>query len=248
LNIGGNAATPANVYDLVTYIDQNQSNPSQVTWHTPPNPNPQQLAAPLSDPLAGIITMGRFMPADVNNPGPAGGSFWVDAWNDTNGGLESPGYYAHYIPDPGSSGYDLPNSAEGLYVVDGTVNINSNITPARGVTVVATGPIDSQGGVTMGGPYVRLGTGPSAGILLYSTFTTGDPCSPTDAMHLTGNATFTGLIYAPTGSISQNGSNLTVYGALIGQRIDVNGANKTIDYDPFQFTPTNGNNSGVPNA
>ncbi|MFQ5922877.1 MAG: pilus assembly protein TadG-related protein [Anaerolineales bacterium] len=121
-------------------------------------------------------------------------------------------------------------SSDGLYYVDGNVDVN-NIDTSYAITVVATGDIRfsarNNAGVNMT-PYI-------AGLFVFSL--QGEPGPP--AIRLGGDETtvYDGNVYAPNGVIKMaSGSWHEVHGAVFGWEVDLSGGGNRIEYQ-VQYCP-----------
>jgi Flp pilus assembly protein TadG len=133
---------------------------------------------------------------------------------------------------------------EGLYYVDGNVDIGTNVDVNGdrngdgrhdGLTIVATGDIKINVGSGMDLHYYSGGGGD--GIITYSGSGLGDPCGH-NSVDVSGSAaSVVGVIYAPNGGVNFNLSNLTMRGAIIANTITMGGSNFTLVYDPTLIPP-----------
>ena len=117
----------------------------------------------------------------------------------------------------------------GLYYVDGDVKLGNGVVyDPLGVTIATTGEISGCGGASWR-YYID-------GILLYTDHEATN-CGD-DGISVSGSRSiWYGVIYAPNTGVNISGSNLTIYGAIIGDRIDISGSNLVFDYDPTLLPP-----------
>lgn len=118
---------------------------------------------------------------------------------------------------------------EGLYFVDGDVQLGNGLSYGiNGVTIVATGEIKGSGGALMryyidGFLFVAGGVSESCG---------------ENVISISGNRSlWFGVLYAPDGGINISGSDLTIYGAIIGDTIDLSGSSLKLIADPTIIPP-----------
>lgn len=118
---------------------------------------------------------------------------------------------------------------EGLYYVEGDVVLGTNVNFSPvGVTIVATGQISGSGGVSLK-YYID-------GILFMSGHESRN-CGE-NGVSVSGNrSTWLGVLYAPRAGVNISGSNLSIYGALIGDTIDISGSSLRLIADPDIIPP-----------
>lgn len=118
---------------------------------------------------------------------------------------------------------------EGLYFVDGDVQLGNGLSyGVNGVTIVATGEIKGSGGALMR-YYID-------GFLLVSGGVS-ENCGE-NVISVSGNRSlWFGVLYAPDGGINISGSDLTLYGAIIGDTIDLSGSSLRLIADPTIIPP-----------
>lgn len=128
---------------------------------------------------------------------------------------------------------------EGLYYVDGDVQLNQVTTGAKGVTIVATGEIKIANNVSGQQfiPYVDNLTFFSNAVI---------PGCNARGIHLAGVTNhISGVVYAPYASIKLSGSTLYVCGSLIAQHVDPSGSSNSVIYcdwsppPPVSLSPPN---------
>jgi Flp pilus assembly protein TadG len=124
-------------------------------------------------------------------------------------------------------GPDDTISADGLYFLSGDAR-HLNIAPnVRHVTIVANGLIQFSGGISLG-PYFN-------GLLLFSNA----PGPGGMSVDISGsNLVWEGLVYAPRGSVSFQGSqNVSISGSIVAQDVKLTGAGTNINFDPASCVP-----------
>jgi hypothetical protein len=165
--------------------------------------------------------------------------------------------------DDGGSPYSLPNGAEGLYFVDGSASLQGLTSIGnKGLTVVATGQIEGiraryvtwyyygyKGETTTDfGVAQRFESGYWPAMLAFSTQpygTCADPNSANSAIVPSKSADnngdddldIIGVIYAPNGYISWSGNDTSGRGVMIGQSLDLSGAEFTWEVDRSMLPP-----------
>ena len=162
------------------------------------------------DPLGEHFSLREFAP---------GGGMWERATVKTEIGPASADF---------SNGTWSPNgqTLNGLYYVNGDVQINNATIGLNGITLAATGEIQFSSGANL---FYHVG-----GFLFVSGASTD--CS--NAMRLSGsNVQWYGLIYAPHGGVDISGSDLNIIGSVIAQSIDFSASRTRIVYDPDLLDP-----------
>lgn len=136
-------------------------------------------------------------------------------------------------PDYNGSRWSPNNrTLRGVYYVVGDIQLgNNNIYHTDGVVFVATGQIKAMGGVSW--RYYNTGY---AAVLLLSDYVSPN-CGDT-AIDVSGNTTiWYGIVWAPRANVSISGSELTMYGAVIANKINMSGSELTFQYDPDMIPP-----------
>lgn len=162
------------------------------------------------DPLGEHFSLREFAP---------GGRFWEAATHKTEIGPGSPDF---------GNGRWSPNgqTLNGLYYVNGNVQINNASIGINGVTIAATGEVQFSSGANV---MYHVG-----GFL----FVSGARTDCNNAMRLSGNRVqWYGLIYAPHGGVDISGSNLNIIGSVVAQAVDFSASNTRIVYDPDLLDP-----------
>jgi Putative Flp pilus-assembly TadE/G-like len=226
---GGNDNTVIGDSGAVKTVDYQDQN---TTWYSgdPPAPTtPTNNAQPKSDPLNMLL-------ADYAPGGPSAN--------------KAPLYKAIFSaaddPDYKNGTWNPVNgrSIEGLYYVQGDVSIGTNVIvdgdrngdgKHLGLTIVATGQISINTGSGMTLNYYSGGGGD--GLIAFSGAGQGRSCGY-NAIDISGSAVAVkGVVYAPYGGVNFNLSNLTMYGAIIGNTITMGGSDFTLIYDPTLLPP-----------
>lgn len=179
-------------------------------------------------PVTGVeIENGPLSHYRVNDFGP-GGSVWERATirQSITSHADDPDY------SDGQHKWALNGShrtLEGLYYVDGDVVLGNGLTYGiNGVTIVATGSIKGSGGAMMK-YYID-------GLMLISGAQSSN-CGD-NVIDISGNhSLWFGVIWAPRGGINISGSEITIYGALIGDTIDISGSSLKLYADPDILPP-----------
>ncbi|MCA9906766.1 MAG: Tad domain-containing protein, partial [Anaerolineae bacterium] len=131
---------------------------------------------------------------------------------------------------PGGGGTWKPSNGrvlEGLYYVEGDVDIGTNVIldgdrngdgRAEGVSIVATGSIQFNAGSGMNVHYY------ADGLIAFSDDGEGRPCSYNAVLVSGSSATWYGLIYAPHGAVQGSLSSMTVIGAIVANTMNMSGS------------------------
>jgi hypothetical protein len=165
------------------------------------------------DPLGEHFALREFAP---------GGDMWqraVETGIATQIGPGSPDF---------SNGKWSPNgqTLNGLYYVNGNVQINNATIGTAGITIAATGEIQFSSGANL---FYHVG-----GFL----FVSGAATDCSNAMRLSGNnVQWYGLIYAPHGGVDISGSDLNIIGSIVAQSINFSASRTRIVYDPDLLDP-----------
>jgi putative Flp pilus-assembly TadE/G-like protein len=236
--IGGGGAGPGNVISgdaqAVTGFDYA---PQKTTWQdtgTPPqpiapvSPVPPRAEDPLSLQLADYMAGGT-VATRAANQGLYSQILGVDddqPWKD---------FKSNGVWDP-ANGREL----EGLYFVNGDVNIGSGVNlngdlnhngVSQGVTIIATGSVTIN--TDKNAPFHYF----IDGLLVFSDYGHGLVC-PNKGISVTGSeATWTGVFYAPHGEIQASLSKMSVVGAFIANTINVGGSELHLVYDSSILPP-----------
>ena len=130
---------------------------------------------------------------------------------------DAEGKYYHHVGDWTFSGSGL-TIPEGLHYVSGNATLSGSDLTGN-VTIVASGEIHVDGSGHQLTAYI-------SGLTLYANQTSSDA-----VLTLSGSGTQSlgGIAYAPEGRITVSGSGLTIYGALLGDSVELYGNSITID-------------------
>ncbi len=207
--------------DAVTHVDSPSSNNNTFS------PASQDGAPPLEgDPLANFYRIEDYAPdplgavarnAPIYHP-------------ITQGNNASAPYYDVDFKDANGRWEPKNRTLEGLYYVDGDVALGNNITfGPNGISIVATGKIS---GNAVNATYYQYPG--STGVLFFSNTETG--CGP-DAISMSGETQWHGLIYAPHGGVSVSGDHLTLIGVIVAQTVTMDASDMLLVGDPSVLPP-----------
>jgi hypothetical protein len=145
-----------------------------------------------------------------------------------------------YLPCPGAGTFGAAGLTttltSGIYlctstlILDGTINIISNLAVNGGVVSIYINPGNLQinGGAVVNGPTTSPATWPVASNLRIFMYPVGDMGTVNG-----GSAyTFGGVVYAPEANLTENGCKSVYYGSLMINTLTCNGGpNLTVHYD-----------------
>ena len=207
--------------DAVTHVDSPSSNNNTFI------PASQDGVPPVDkDPLADFYVIGDYAPDPLGTVARNAPIYHAITQGNNSGGL----YYDADFKDANNRWEPQNRTLEGLYYIDGDVALGNNITfGASGISIVATGKIS---GNAVNATYYQYPG--STGVLFFSNEDTG--CGP-DAINMSGETQWHGLIYAPRGGVSVSGNHLTLIGVIVAQTVTMDASDMLLVGDPSVLPP-----------
>jgi hypothetical protein len=207
--------------NAVTHVDSPSSNNNIFS------PAEQSGVPPLTqNPLADMYVIGDFAPDPLGVVARNAPIYHPIA----QGSNSSDPYYDIDYKD-GNQRWEPDNrTLEGLYYVNGDIVLGNNVTfGPSGISIVATGAIS---GIAVNATYYQYPG--STGVLFFSNKGTG--CGP-DAINMSGETQWHGLIYAPRGGVSVSGNHLTLIGIVLAQTFTTDASDMLLVGDPSVIPP-----------
>lgn len=217
----GSANTIEDGAQAVTHVDSPSSNNNTFIPASQDGVPPRD-----ADPLQDVYRIEDYAPNPLGDVARNAPIYHAITQGNNSSGL----YYDADFKDANGRWEPHNRTLEGLYYIDGDVALGNNVTfGASGISIVATGKIS---GNAVNATYYQYPG--STGVLFFSNANTG--CGP-DAINMSGETQWHGLIYAPFGGVSVSGDHLTLIGVIIAQTVTMDASEMLLVGDPSVLPP-----------